>query len=39
VGIDQFDPRNPLVEGFHQRYVARRDKGGFSQVRHGDRGR
>src|SRR4029079_14973712 len=23
VGIDQFDPSNPLVEGFHARYVAR----------------
>jgi branched-chain amino acid transport system substrate-binding protein len=23
VGIDQFDPRNPLTQGFHQRYVAR----------------
>jgi ABC-type branched-subunit amino acid transport system substrate-binding protein len=23
VGIDQFDPRNPLVEGFHERFVAR----------------
>ena len=23
VGIDQLDPSNPLVEGFHQRYVAR----------------
>ena len=23
VGIDQFDPSNPLVEGFHERYVAR----------------
>jgi ABC-type branched-subunit amino acid transport system substrate-binding protein len=23
VGVDQLDPRNPLVEGFHDRYVAR----------------
>ncbi len=23
VGIDQFDPTNPRVDGFHQRYVAR----------------
>jgi branched-chain amino acid transport system substrate-binding protein len=23
VGIDQFDPSNPLVEGFHERFVAR----------------
>ena len=23
VGIDQFDPRNPLVDGFHERFVAR----------------
>jgi branched-chain amino acid transport system substrate-binding protein len=23
VGIDQFDPSNPLVEGFHRRYVER----------------
>src|SRR5215212_9674122 len=23
VGIDQFDPDNPLVEGFHERFVAR----------------
>ena len=23
VGIDQFDPNNPLIEGFHQRYVER----------------
>ena len=23
VGVDQFDPRNPLVHGFHDRFVAR----------------
>ncbi len=23
VGIDQFDPRNPLTQAFHERYVAR----------------
>ena len=23
VGIDQFDPRNPLTQGFHERYVAK----------------
>ena len=23
VGVDQFDPNNPLVEGFHERFVAR----------------
>jgi branched-chain amino acid transport system substrate-binding protein len=23
VGVDQFDPRNPLVAGFHKRFVAR----------------
>jgi ABC-type branched-subunit amino acid transport system substrate-binding protein len=23
VGIDQFDPTNPLVQGFHERFVAR----------------
>ena len=23
VGIDQFDPTNPLVEGFHERFVAK----------------
>jgi hypothetical protein len=23
VGIDQFDPRNPLVDSFHERFVAR----------------
>jgi ABC-type branched-subunit amino acid transport system substrate-binding protein len=25
VGIDQFDPTNPLVQGFHDRFVARYD--------------
>ena len=27
VGIDQFDPNNPLIEGFHQRYVERLSRG------------
>jgi branched-chain amino acid transport system substrate-binding protein len=26
VGIDQFNPNNPLVEGFHKRYLARYDQ-------------